>query len=122
MTLMYYACVDPARDPIAVSPRCDAGEGAVLDLRPGGKLGPTSDEALNLQITVLHVNEDLRRWEALGDAVGPRTREGIRILVNERRPRALRHCRTRPGSDAGRGRHGSALPASAGDVGPPVSC
>ena len=88
------ACVGPFWDPVAVSLCRDAGEGAALDLRLGGKLGPTSGDPLDLRVTVLRVNEAATQTfggapDSLGCAVGLRTKEGIEILVNDRRTQAF---------------------------------
>ncbi|SDE80090.1 Microcystin degradation protein MlrC, contains DUF1485 domain [Massilia sp. PDC64] len=64
----------------------DAGVGARLDLRLGGKCGPYSGDPLDLSVTVTGVVEDL--WqrgldadERFGPAVALRTENGIDILV-----------------------------------------
>lgn len=46
-------------DPIAVRLCAEAGEGATLDLRLGGKLGPMSGDPLDLRITVRAVRDGL---------------------------------------------------------------
>ena len=88
------ACVGPIWDPIAVSLCRDAGEGAVLDLRLGGKIGPMSGDPLDLRVTVLRINEAATQTfggapDPLGCAVGLRTEEGIELLVNDRRTQAF---------------------------------
>lgn len=45
-------------DPIAVELCADAGVGAALDLRIGGKLGPTSGDPLDLRVTVRSIVND----------------------------------------------------------------
>jgi microcystin degradation protein MlrC len=88
------ACVGPIWDPIAVSLCRDAGEGAVLDLRLGGKVGPMSGDPLDLRVTVLRVNKAATQTfggahEPLGCAIGLRIGEGIELLVNDRRTQAF---------------------------------
>ncbi len=52
------AAVGPMWDPVAVRIAFDAGQGAKLALRVGGKIGPLSGDPLDLQLTVkaLHPN------------------------------------------------------------------
>lgn len=64
----------------------DAGPGAQLDLRLGGKCGIYSGDPVDLRVTVLAVTDDL--WqrgldaeERLGPSVALRTSTGIDILV-----------------------------------------
>jgi microcystin degradation protein MlrC len=45
-------------DPVAVQMCFEAGEGAVLDLRCGGKLGPASGAPLDLRVTVRRLSEE----------------------------------------------------------------
>ncbi|HZZ01013.1 MAG TPA: M81 family metallopeptidase [Candidatus Baltobacteraceae bacterium] len=45
-------------DPVAVELCADAGVGATIDLRIGGKLGPASGDPLDLRVTVRSVVED----------------------------------------------------------------
>jgi microcystin degradation protein MlrC len=45
-------------DPIAVELCADAGAGATLDLRIGGKMGPSSGEPLDLRVTVRAIVDD----------------------------------------------------------------
>ena len=88
------ACVGPVWDPIAVALCRDAGEGAVLDLRVGGKTGPMSGDPLDLRVTVLRVSETAAQTfggmrDPLGCAVGLRTEEGLELLINDRRTQAF---------------------------------
>lgn len=80
-------------DPIAVQVAIAAGEGAKLDLRLGGKLGPTSGDPLDLSVTVKGVAKDLiQQWPqtvgtvpaACGDTVCLEC-NGINIIVNTNR-------------------------------------
>ncbi len=56
-------------DPIAVDLCFDAGPGAVLDLRVGGKLGIASGDPLDLHVTVRNVAAD--HWQDSVDDSGP---------------------------------------------------
>ncbi|WP_341910052.1 M81 family metallopeptidase [Ferrovibrio terrae] len=72
-------------DPMAVRFCCDAGEGAVFDLRLGGKCGPTSGDPLDLNVTVKRIITDgmqpaLSGAVPIGDAVWLQF-EGNRDLV-----------------------------------------
>lgn len=56
-------------DPVAVSIATAAGEGATLDLRVGGKLGPMSGQPLDLRATVVELARGAtQRW---GEACSP---------------------------------------------------
>ena len=77
-------------DPIAVSMAMDAGVGAQLNLRIGGKVGPMSGDPLDLRVTVTGVRpratqsfgpKDTRATVQLGDAVAIHA-EGIDIVLN----------------------------------------
>ena len=46
------ACIGPLWDPVAARIAFDAGIGATLDLRVGGKIGPLSGAPLDLRVTV----------------------------------------------------------------------
>ncbi|WP_209428086.1 M81 family metallopeptidase [Pararhodobacter sp. SW119] len=79
-------------DPVAVRICADAGEGARLALRLGGKCGPMSGDPLDLQVTVRRVASGLtqrfgRLPQHLGTAVWLSTGEddGIDIVVNDNR-------------------------------------
>ena len=77
-------------DPIAVSLAMEAGVGARLDLRIGGKTGPMSGDPLDLSVKVTGVKpnatqsfgpEDGRATVRLGDTVAVRVK-GIDIVLN----------------------------------------
>ncbi|MFQ5857037.1 MAG: M81 family metallopeptidase [Anaerolineae bacterium] len=77
-------------DPIAVSVAMDAGVGAKLDLRIGGKMGPMSGDPLDLHVTVTGVKrnatqtfgpEDSKATVQMGDTVAVHA-EGIDIVLN----------------------------------------
>ena len=80
-------------DPVAVQVAMSAGEGATLDLRLGGKMGPMSGDPLDLKVTVRGIIEDLvQEWPQkegvlrvpCGAAVALHCK-GIDIIVNTRR-------------------------------------
>ena len=70
-----------------------AGEGATLDLRLGGKMGPMSGDPLDLRVTVSGIIPDMKQqWTQsegpvamdCGDSVALHC-QGIDIIVNSRR-------------------------------------
>ena len=80
-------------DPIAVQVAMSAGEGAALDLRLGGKMGPMSGDPLDLRVTVSGIIPDMKQYwpqseGALaidcGDSVALHC-QGIDIIVNSNR-------------------------------------
>ncbi len=80
-------------DPIAVQVVMSAGEGATLDLRVGGKMGPMSGEPLDLRVTITGIIPDMKQqWTQsegpvaidCGDSVALRC-QGIDIIVNSSR-------------------------------------
>lgn len=93
-------------DPQAVQLAIDAGVGAELALRVGGKVGPASGQPVDLRATVTAVRRDARQHglagkytEALGDAVAIRA-EGIDIVLNTRRQQVFSpECFTELGID-----------------------
>jgi microcystin degradation protein MlrC len=77
-------------DPGAVRICCDAGEGADLDLRIGGKTGPASGRPLDLRVRVMAVRTGLGQHlglglEPLGTLVWLRTGADIDLLINDLR-------------------------------------
>ncbi|NJN83974.1 MAG: M81 family metallopeptidase, partial [Caldilineaceae bacterium] len=73
-------------DPIAVAIAMDAGVGAQLDLRIGGKLGPVSGDPVDLRVTVTGIQRDATQTFGpgivkLGDAVAVHA-EGIDMVLN----------------------------------------
>ena len=77
-------------DPVAAAVAMSAGEGATLDLRLGGKMGPMSGDPLDLRLTVTSIVEDMKQqWTQsdgpvavdCGDAVCLHC-QGIDIIVN----------------------------------------
>ncbi|MCY3757015.1 MAG: M81 family metallopeptidase [Acidobacteria bacterium] len=84
-------------DPTAVAVATEAGEGARLDVRLGGKMGPSSGRPLDIPVTVAKVVPNAcqtfgsgagRSVSPLGDAVVLRT-GGIDIVVNSIRTQTL---------------------------------
>jgi microcystin degradation protein MlrC len=80
-------------DPIAVGVAMDAGEGARLELRVGGKLGRMSGDPLDLTVDILGISpdavqyfgpEDNRQTVPLGSSVGIRTNGIDIVLISER--------------------------------------
>jgi microcystin degradation protein MlrC len=61
--------VSPLWDPIATDIAFEAGPGAVLDVRIGGKLGPASGTPLDLRVVVKALVRDARQF--LGSASSP---------------------------------------------------
>ncbi|HMO48729.1 MAG TPA: M81 family metallopeptidase [Rubrivivax sp.] len=53
------ACVGPLWDPVAVRIAFEAGAGARLNLRVGGKIGPLSGDPLDLAVTVQALQPDM---------------------------------------------------------------
>jgi microcystin degradation protein MlrC len=76
-------------DPIAVRICREAGEGATLDLRLGGKCGPMSGNPLDLKVTVKKLASGLtQRFGELSAALGEMVWlecAGVDIVVNDHR-------------------------------------
>lgn len=93
-------------DPQAVQIARDAGVGATLALRIGGKVGPASGQPVDVYATVTAVRSDARQHglagkytEALGEAVAIRA-GGIDIVLNTRRQQVFSpECFTELGID-----------------------
>jgi microcystin degradation protein MlrC len=94
------AAIGPLWDPVAVEICQDAGVGARLRLRIGGKLGPTSGDPVDVEITVLGLCDDLESSIGgvpislgaaagvkvhLGGEVSDAPERGIDIVLNTRR-------------------------------------
>ena len=84
-------------DPIAVKVAMSAGEGAALNLRLGGKMGPMSGDPLDLNVTVTGIIPDMRQYWTqsdgelaipCGDSVALHC-QGIDIIVNSDRGQML---------------------------------
>jgi microcystin degradation protein MlrC len=94
-------------DPGAVKLAFEAGEGAELDMRLGGKLGPQSGPPIDAHVTVLKLGKDVpiefggerKSIGSIGDAVALQV-EGVTVIVNSKRTQCLsRDCFTRLGID-----------------------
>ena len=91
---MHSAVLGPLWDPGAVSLAFEAGEGARLALRIGGKVAPVSGDPVDAEVRVLALRRDAQQTgltgarEPLGDcalvAVG-----GVEVLLNARRTQAF---------------------------------
>ncbi len=80
-------------DPIVVQVVMSAGEGAMLDIRLGGKMGPMSGDPLDLRVRVIGIIKDMtQEWPQqdgvmqipCGDSVALHC-NGLDIIVNSRR-------------------------------------
>lgn len=87
------ACIGPIWDPIAVRLCFDAGVGARIPLRLGGKIGPDSDTPIDASVEVIATIEDC--WQSfgptqvpLGDCVCVRI-DSIDIIIITKRTQAL---------------------------------
>ncbi len=70
-------------DPIAVQVAISGGEGANLDLRLGGKMGPMSGDPLDLRVTVTGIIEDMiQEWPQQGDPLRVPCGEAVRLHCN----------------------------------------
>ncbi|HYM33357.1 MAG TPA: M81 family metallopeptidase [Candidatus Cybelea sp.] len=87
------AALGPMWDPIAVRLAFEAGEGAHLPLRIGGKVGPVSGQPLDLDVRVMALREDHR--QTFGKATAPLGAsavvrvKGIDIVLNSTRTQAF---------------------------------
>lgn len=92
--------ISPLWDPVAVSVAFDAGKGATLDIRIGGKLGPASGEPLDVKVTVMGLTRDADQpfggaraplgdvaWVRIGDPANDNT--AIDIIINSQRVQAF---------------------------------
>ena len=87
--------LSPLWDPVATALAFDAGVGAHLAMRIGGKLGPASGAALDLNVQVMALTPDA--WQPFGGAMaplgrvawlragGPGDEQAIDIVVNDHR-------------------------------------
>jgi len=88
------ASVAPIWDPVAVSLAFEAGPGARLRLRIGGKVCEASGQPVDAEVTVLACVRDACQTFAgtpvdLGDSVGLRTNEGVGIVLVSKRRQAM---------------------------------
>jgi microcystin degradation protein MlrC len=91
--------LSPLWDPMATALAFNAGVGARMDLRIGGKLGPASGAALDLRVTVMALTPEA--WQPFGGAMAPLGRmawlrmsdlggaEAIDIVVNDHRTQSF---------------------------------
>ncbi|MGE0154607.1 MAG: M81 family metallopeptidase [Reyranellaceae bacterium] len=88
----------PMWDPVALQFCQEAGEGATLDLRLGGKTGPVSGDPLDVRVTVLKLVSNARQSfgqtvAMMGDAAAIRIEharaKNVDIVVNEARTQAF---------------------------------
>jgi microcystin degradation protein MlrC len=63
------ACVGPIWDPIAVRICFDAGLGARIGLRFGGKIAPSSGQPVDAEVEIVGLKRDA--WQSFGPAKGP---------------------------------------------------
>ena len=88
------AVVGPLWDPVAARIAFEAGAGATLSLRIGGKIGPLSGAPLDLQVTVQAVQPELMMTgladtpTAMGDSAVVRC-QGVDILLCSLRNQAM---------------------------------
>jgi microcystin degradation protein MlrC len=82
-------------DPIAVQLAFEVGEGASLDLRLGGKMGPASGAPLDVRARVLQLGRDVKTSgmargsvQSIGDAAALEI-DGIQVVVNTIRGQCL---------------------------------
>ncbi len=89
------ACLGPLWDPVAVRIAFDAGVGARLKLRIGGKIGPLSGDPLDLDVTVEALQPEMmmsglsNSVAALGDSACVATAGGVRIVLISVRNQAI---------------------------------
>lgn len=82
------ACMACLWDPVAVRFCTQVGEGAVLNLRLGGKVGRFSHKPLDLKVTVLKIQTNARDIFGglpceLGTLVGLRTEAGLELVISD---------------------------------------
>ncbi len=82
-------------DPVAVDMAFAAGEGAILDMRIGGKTGPLSGDPLDLKVKVLKLTEGKKHqlWSAKQLVHLGRTAllesDGVQIVLNDLRQQPM---------------------------------
>ncbi len=87
------SAIGPLWDPIAAGVAMDAGEGAILDLGIGGKMGPSSGQPLDLRVKVGRICRGAMQTygtskEPLGDCVAV-SAQGVDIVLNTLRTQAF---------------------------------
>lgn len=88
------AALGPLWDPVAVRIASEAGIGARLPLRIGGKVSPMSGDPLDLEVEVLALHPDLHQTglgarHAMGACALVRTAGGVQIVLNSIRCQAM---------------------------------
>ena len=88
------AALGPLWDPVAVRIATDAGVGARLVLRVGGKVGPMSGDPIDLEVEVRALHADMHQTglgaqHAMGDCARVRTALGVEIVLNSIRCQAM---------------------------------
>ncbi len=84
------AVIGPVWDPVSVKLCLDAGEGAVLDLRVGGKVSPASGDPVDVRCKVLAVRRDAYMTglsntpSSLGDSVAIEVDGVVMVLTTDR--------------------------------------
>ena len=101
------AAVGMIWDPGAVKLAFEVGEGAELDIRLGGKLGPQSGPPVDARATVLKLEKEVtiefggarKSVGTIGDAAALQI-DGVTVIVNSKRTQCLsRDCFTKLGVD-----------------------
>ncbi|GAB4527691.1 MAG: M81 family metallopeptidase [Anaerolineae bacterium] len=80
-------------DPVAVKLAFEAGIGATLDMRIGGKMGPFSGQPLDLRVTIKALSDDLRQqlawdghvWEVSMGRAALLSTGGVDMIINDKR-------------------------------------
>jgi len=91
---IHNACIGPLWDPVAARIAFDAGVGASLGLRVGGKIGPLSGAPLDLRVTVKALQRELMMTglsntpTAMGDSALVEC-QGVEILLCSLRNQAI---------------------------------
>ena len=109
------AALSPLWDPGAVALAFDAGVGATLEMRVGGKLGPGSGDPLDVRVSVLALVPDA--WQPFGGTMaplgrlarlrigGPSDADAIDVVVNDYRMQSFHpDCFAAAGIDPNRPR------------------
>lgn len=91
---IHQACLGPLWDPVAVRIAFDAGVGARLNLRIGGKIGPLSGQPMDLAVTVKALHADMvmtglaNTPTALGDCACVEC-DGVQVVLISVRNQAM---------------------------------
>lgn len=83
----------PLWDPLAVRTAHEAGAGARLSMRIGGKMGPLSGDPLDVEAQVLSLEENAyQTWAGTRLAIGRAALirfDGVELVINDRRTQAF---------------------------------